>query len=256
MDGNLDRGPRDIREDFPNVGHLPSRNHGYALPKGQAHAAVNDEVLPTKQDSVDEVLLLALPKDVLQVAIEFGDDSRSKAEGVDCSDAGKDALGVAAGLGLDLENVGFDLCIRDRHGANDEQKGRNDADQDECQLPLADKSDDEGGHKSGNALDDDAKLFRDARLDEFAVGGCLHGDRPGDTTVEVCDFLAEGGFEVGTSEISSRVVGDVGQEGGVDVCSRKSDNSNVDKVEPGEVTTYVSDIWSSEEGMPNMLDSV
>lgn len=42
------------------------------------------------------------------------------------------------------------------------------------------------------------------------MGRCLHRDGPGNTTVKVCDFLAEGGFEVGMSEIAGRVVGDVG----------------------------------------------
>lgn len=53
--------------------------------------------------------------------------------------------------------------------------------------------------------------------------------------VKVRNFLTEGGFEIGASKIASQMVGDIGKKGRVDVCSRESDNANVDKVEPANV---------------------
>lgn len=152
---------------------------------------------------------------------------------MDGADAPENTLGVASSLRLNLQDLGLDLSVRDRQGADNDDQGGHNADQDECKLPLADEGDDKGGDECGDGLDNDSKLLCDTRLDQLPVGGCLHRDGTGDALVEVGDLLTEGGLEVGSTDISSKVVCDVGKEGSVYVGREESNDADVDEVQTG-----------------------
>ncbi len=145
--------------------------------------------------------------------------------------ARQDALGKGVGLGVGVEDPGLDGGLRHRDAAHDEDDGRGDAERDEGELPVRDKGDDKGRDKGGEPLKGEAKLFRDAALNEAAVVGGLRGDGPGRAAVEKGHLLVERGAEVRGAEVADDAVRGIGQEGVVEVGEGESGDAEIDEVE-------------------------
>jgi hypothetical protein len=131
---------------------------------------------------------------------------------------------------MDLENIGFNLRIQSGDASNDDQQHRHHANDDQGELPLANKGDNEGGDESGDGLYEHAELFANPRLYQFTVGCSLHRDRSLNLVKET-NLLAER-----VSNIASQTVGDKGEKGGIYIGARESHNADVNKVEAARVS--------------------
>ena len=166
--------------------------HGNTLPEGQAHAGIDDEILPSEYNAVKLILFHALGVRILEVRVILGHYPWFKAEGLKGPDPSEDVLGIATSLGVDLQDVDLNHGIKATgRTEHNEQRGHHE-DEDQGQLSLGDKRDRECRHKGGEDLDGDAGFFCYARLNKVAVCGCLLRDGAGGAPVVVGDLLVEG----------------------------------------------------------------
>src|SRR6476620_11288271 len=84
--------------------------------------------------------------------------------------------------------------------------------------------------KSREPLERESQLLGNASLDQAAVGGRLGGDGAPGAQVEVGNLLAEGGFEIGMTDVAHDSVTGVGQERIVHVGQDESADAKVDKI--------------------------
>ena len=116
---------------------------------------------------------------------------RKSPEGMDGTNGGEGFLGQRTGLAVDIEHGIFVYGVIDDADNGDDDVDGNNRDENESQFPLDGKGDGECGDEAGECLHSKTKLFRDAIVDEIAVGSELTGDG-GRRGIKEGNLLAKG----------------------------------------------------------------
>lgn len=138
---------RHSRENGTDVLDLASGNHSHSLPEGKTHTGVDDEVLGPEHDTVEPVLLSSQISSLLRVCGILSDDALPKIKSVDGPGAAENTLCKTGSLCVGLDDLGLNLRVQVDDGADNDDKGGRDADDDQGEFPLGDEGDDECGHE-------------------------------------------------------------------------------------------------------------
>lgn len=69
-----------VRENRANAGDLTSSKHGDSLPESKTHPSEYDEVLPSKHEPIEEILLVSKDPRILEILRVLRHHSRPKVE--------------------------------------------------------------------------------------------------------------------------------------------------------------------------------
>lgn len=143
------------------------------LPKCKSKAKIDDAVLGREQYSEQRGDFIAHSVRFDEILVKLVHQARPHLKSMNGTCAGQHTLRKRISLCINVKYLGFQTSFDDARHCHDSNCSRSNAQRNEGQLPVCGKRNNEAGYESRQALEGQAKLFRDAALDKTAVCGGL-----------------------------------------------------------------------------------